>query len=174
MSEFPIKKKTHRARPRNYYNRKKRIDNHHGTPMCRSQTACVPRNAEMRGNTRKKENRPFRAIWRQGWNGETRCEVRQLSGIFDGSKIKQEKESGRKRPTTRFTAGGNADRTRFFSIFALFLKWYHFRGEGANLGGVNCQKCRKTRKIVGAVIGAVTEKENLLWQPITKSNFPSG
>ena len=94
VSEFPIKKKTHRARPRNYYNRKKRIDNHHGTPMCRSQTACVPRNAEMRGNTRKKENRPFRAIWRQGWNGEFRNATRRILGIFDGSKIKQVKESG--------------------------------------------------------------------------------
>ena len=43
--------------------RKKRIDSHHRTPVCRPQTACVPRNAETRGNTRpKKENRPFGAI----------------------------------------------------------------------------------------------------------------
>ena len=106
------------------------------------------------------------------------AEYGMVQGSFQafsmGRKSSRRKSRGRKRPTTRFTAGGNADRTRVFGIFALFLKWYHFRGEGANLGGVNCQKCRKTRKIVGAVIGAVTEKENLLWQPITKSNFPSG
>ena len=34
---------------------KKRIDNHHKAPVCRPQTACVPRNAETRGNTRPKK-----------------------------------------------------------------------------------------------------------------------
>ena len=53
VSEFPIKKKTHRTKPRNYYNRKKRIDNTHGAPVRPPQTACVPRKAEKRGNTRK-------------------------------------------------------------------------------------------------------------------------
>ena len=107
-------------------------------------------------------------------DGKTNFGTQQSSfqAFSMGRKSSRRKSRGRKRPTTRFTAGGNADRTRVFGIFALFLKWYHFRGQGANLGGVNCQKCRKTRKIVGAVIGAVTEKENLL--SITKSNFPSG
>lgn len=35
VSEFPIKKKTHRTKLRNYHNRKKRIDNAHRTPVCR-------------------------------------------------------------------------------------------------------------------------------------------
>ena len=58
MSEFPIKKKTHRTKPRNYYNRKKRIDNAHGAPVCPPQNACVPRKAEKRGNTRPKRKTP--------------------------------------------------------------------------------------------------------------------
>ena len=55
---FFIKKKTHRTKPRNYYDRKKRIDNTHEPPVCRPQTACVPRNAEMRENTRPKRKPP--------------------------------------------------------------------------------------------------------------------
>lgn len=43
-----------------------------------------------------------------------------------GRKSSRRKSRGRKRPSTQFTAGGNADRTRVFGIFALFPKWYHF------------------------------------------------
>lgn len=139
----------------------------HRPPVCRGTQRCEETPAK------KKTARLGRF---EGKVGTVKYGV--IQGSFQpfsmGRKSSRRKSRGRKRPTTRFTAGGNADRTRVFGIFALFLKWYHFRGEGANLGGVNCQKCRKTRKIVGAVIGAVTEKENLLWQPITKSNFPSG
>ena len=43
MSEFPIKKKTHRTKPRNYYNRKKRIDNTHGAIIDRKTFEMVQR-----------------------------------------------------------------------------------------------------------------------------------
>ena len=99
VSEFPIKKKTHRTKPRNYYNRKKRIDYLHGMPVCRPQTACVPRNKEIRRKTpAQKENRPFGTILERGWNGEFRSATRRFPDIFDGSKIKQEKAAGLRFP----------------------------------------------------------------------------
>ena len=142
--------------------------------MSPTERLCAEESREARKHSTKKKTARLRRF--EGNVGKTKYGM--VEGSFQafsmGRKSSRRKSRGRKRPSTRFTADGNADRTRVFGIFALFLKWCHFRGQGANLGGVNCKKCRKTRKIIGAVIGAVTEKENLLWQPTTKSNFPSG
>lgn len=69
VSDFLIKKKTHITKPRNYYNRKERVDNNHASPVCRPQTACVPRNAEIRGNTCLKRKTP---VW-----GDLRARLRR-------------------------------------------------------------------------------------------------
>ena len=117
MSEFPIKKKTHRTKPRNYYNRKKRIDNTHGAPVCPPQTACVPRNAETRGNTR-----PKKKTARLGqFEGKVRtAEYGVMQGGFQafsmGRKSSRRKSRRRKRRSPRITAAGNPDRTRVFGI----------------------------------------------------------
>ena len=89
VSEFPIKKKTHRTKPRNYYNRKReqittteRPCVAHRPPVCRGTQRCEE-------TPDQKENRPFEAILGQGWKGEFRNATRRILGIFDGSKIKQ-------------------------------------------------------------------------------------
>lgn len=93
MSEFPIKKKTHRTKPGNYYNRKREKITTTERRVSPTDRLC----AEERRDARKpvqKENRPFEAILGQGWKGEFRNATRRILGIFDGSKIKQVKESG--------------------------------------------------------------------------------
>ena len=93
VSEFPIKKKTHRTKPRNYYNRKK--ENRQRPRSARvspTDRLC----AEERRDARKHPTKRKPPVW-----GDLRAKLEprirngsgQLSAVFDGSKIKQEKES---------------------------------------------------------------------------------
>ena len=143
MSEFPIKKKTHRTKLRNYYNRKKRIDYTYEPPVCRPQTACVPRNAETRGNTRPKK-KTARLGRFESKVGKTKYGMVESSfqPFSMGRKSSRRKSRRRKRRSPRITAAGNPDRTRVFGI--LGAKKYRRRKQGFVLvyGATVPRKCR--------------------------------
>lgn len=128
MSEFPIKKKTHRARLKIYYSRKKKYcmgiqksnfrlktDNSSHFFLCRNLRHISPTNrpcANESGKARKyptKMKTPKSGDLGQDLKSEMQNSKRRLSGIFDGSKNKQEKAAGLY-PSLRFTSDGNADR----------------------------------------------------------------
>lgn len=77
-------------------------------------------------------------------------------GISLGRKESRIKSRGRCRPSTRFTADGNADRTRDFSDFGMNAKRGHISRIEVNLCDCNRRKCRKSRKIIGDKIGVAT------------------
>ena len=65
------------------------------------------------------ENHPFGAIKGRACESQT-DDLWQLFQAFSlGRKSSRRKSRGRKRPSTRFTADGNADRTRVFGRLAL-------------------------------------------------------
>ncbi len=84
---------------------------------------------------------------------------RANSSKIQGRYLSRRKSQGRKRPSTRFTADGNADRTRDFSDFGMNVKRGHISRIGVNLCDCNRRKRRKLRKIIGGKIGAATRKE---------------
>ena len=63
-------------------------------------------------------------------------------------------------PPMHLTSDGNADRTRVFGILKIKTIWGCLEGLWVVLGAAKREKHRVIRKTIGAVIGAVTRKEN--------------
>ena len=110
--------------------------------MSPTERLCAEESREARKHPTKKKAARFGRFGGKIWNGGTRCEVRQLSGISMGRKLSRRKSRGRKRPSTRFTAAGNPDRTRVFGI--LEAKKYRRRKRGLVpvYGATDPRKCR--------------------------------
>lgn len=85
--------------------------------------------------------------------------LNSFSAFSLGRKESRIKSRGRKRPSTRFTADGNADRSRDFSDFGMNAKRGQISRIGVNLCDCHRRKCRKSRKIIGDNLGAAIRKE---------------
>lgn len=148
MSEFPIKKKTHRAKPRNYYNRKKRVDNTH-EPSVYPPTDRLC--AEERRGARKQhqpEKKTARLGRFEGKIGKVKHGVIQVSfqAFSMGRKSSRRKSRRRKRRSPRITAAGSPDRTRVFGILDTEKVRRRKRGLVPVHGVVNPRKCRVKEK----------------------------
>lgn len=85
--KFRINNKTHRTRLKYYYNRKERLDSNNIAHVSPTDRLCDEERREPRKHPPQKGNRPFGRFG--GKVGKENSD--SLSGIFDGSKEKQEK-----------------------------------------------------------------------------------
>ena len=142
MSEFPIKKKTHRTKPRNYYREKENRLHPRTARVSPTDRLCAKERRDARKHPPKKKTARLGRF--KGKVGKTKhgMVADRFQTFLMGRKSSRRKSRGRKRPSTRITAAGNPDRTRVFGILDTEKVRCHKRGLVPVYGATDSRKCR--------------------------------